>query len=259
MDPDSFSRFDITSLCLPASLKSFTGSEGAFPSSLQLLTFEMGCKITRIERQLFRYPAHAQIYFPPSLEFIHGVKFCQRRDSQKPTPPRALYTFDPDNRHFAMVGPTLMNFAGTSVIRHFGRWQSAITLDPAVEELGPRSFMDHRMSTFTFAEPSRVRLIRTWAFAGCGDLTSLTIPSSVWIIEAGAFEGCTGLQEVRIAPGSQLRLVGTRAFHMCIYLDPVDVPSRAKIRGLHEVLAKVRDVDGSKRKRVKFLTPVMRG
>jgi hypothetical protein len=158
-----------------------------------------------------------------------------------------------------MVGLTLMNFVRTSVIRHFGLFESAVTLDPAVEEIGPRSFSDHTMATFTFPEPSRVRMIGAYAFANCGSLVWLTIPSSVKVIENAAFHDCRSPQAVRIATGSQLRLIGTQAFGKCSSMPPVDVPSDAEIQGRHRALAKVRHVDGSKRSRVQFLTRVMRG
>jgi hypothetical protein len=198
-----------------------------------------------------------QICLPASLEFIDVSKFFGSHCWHEPGLP-ALYTVDPGNRHFALIAPTLMNFARTSVIWHFDCLGSVITVDSAVEEIGPRSFSNHDMSTVTIPEPSRVRLIAARAFTQCLHLGSLTIPSSVRVIEARAFQTCYHLQEVRIATGSQLRLIGDRAFDMChIYMRPVDVPLKAKIRGFHKVTARVRDVDGSKRKRVQFETWAM--
>jgi hypothetical protein len=164
-----------------------------------------------------------------------------------------LYRFDPGNHHFAMVGLTLMNFARTALIRDFNV-HCDVVLESTVEELGPLSFYQHEMTCFPFPAPSRVRLIGIRAFADCTCLGSIAVPSSVQVIQAGAFYGCYSLQEVRIATGSELSLIGAGAFDNCGFLQPVDVPSAATIDGLYKVIAKVRDVDGSKRQRVRFIT-----
>jgi hypothetical protein len=139
------------------------------------------------------------------------------------------------------------------VIRHVGL-ESACTLDPLVEELGPGSFASTAISSLNFPEPSRVRVIGAGAFESCGFRGSITIPCTVEVIGARAFVNCSMLQEVRIATGSQLRLIDRDTFWYCSYLQPVDVPSAAKIGGRFEVFASVLDVDGSKWTRVRFET-----
>jgi hypothetical protein len=67
------------------------------------------------------------------------------------------------------------------------------------------------------------------------------------------------LQEVQIATGSQLQLIEQEAFDSGVYLQPVDVPSAATIRGRYDVMASVYDQDGSARTRVQFPKPRMWG
>jgi hypothetical protein len=53
--------------------------------------------------------------------------------------------------------------------------------------------------------------------------------------------------------GSKLRLIEADAFdHRPTCLQPVDVPSRAKIQGFFKVLREIRAQDGSKYRRVRF-------
>lgn len=44
----------------------------------------------------------------------------------------------------------------------------------------------------------RVTEIDDYAFSGCSEMTSVSIPASVWHIGLGAFSGCEGLKEIHI-------------------------------------------------------------
>jgi hypothetical protein len=146
-----------------------------------------------------------------------------------------------------------MNFARTRVIRYFGEMPIA-PLDSMVEELAPVCYAGLPIQSFTFSEPSGLRFIGRAAFAYCNRLGAITIPSRVEVIANAAFSGCQALREVRIGTGSHLRVIENGAFQRCIYLQPVDVPSFAMIRGRFNVMATVYDEDGSKRRRVKFIS-----
>jgi hypothetical protein len=80
----------------------------------------------------------------------------------------------------------------------------------------------------------------------------LCIPATVVVIEDAAFEYCSMLEEVLIDRGSCLELVGKDAFAHCGFLQPIDIPSRAKIYGDFKVIGSIVYEDGSKRKRVHF-------
>ncbi|MGM9554591.1 MAG: leucine-rich repeat domain-containing protein [Faecousia sp.] len=60
------------------------------------------------------------------------------------------------------------------------------------------------------------------AFAGCTDLTSVTLPESVTSIANSAFEGCTGLTSMTLPEG--VTSIGNYAFSGCTGLTSVTLP-----------------------------------
>jgi hypothetical protein len=72
MTVDSLCTTGIALLCVPTSLKSLTevAYPARFPAHFQLLTFEPGSRLTRIECALFGYTAHVRVCFPASRDSI---------------------------------------------------------------------------------------------------------------------------------------------------------------------------------------------
>jgi hypothetical protein len=248
----SFRRANIRSLCVPASLRTFLDNYVVSPGLVGVLSFESGSRLTRLNRSL-SLALHAQFtMLPMSLESIDASWF-DRCNWHEP----AVYAIEPGNRHFTVAAGAIMNFARTSVIRYFGETPIA-PLDSMVKELAPLSFAHLPIESFTFGEPSQLRLIGHDAFTGCNRLGSIAIPSTVEVIAKRAFCYCEALQEVRIGARSRLRLIGRGAFEGSPCLQPVDVPWFATIRGCFEVMATVYDEDGSKRTRVRFISLIKR-
>ena len=67
-----------------------------------------------------------------------------------------------------------------------------------------------------------VTSIGEWAFEGCTNLTSITIPDSVTSIGSSAFYGCSGLTSVTI--GNSVTSIGNYAFDGCTGLTSVTIP-----------------------------------
>jgi hypothetical protein len=222
LNPESFALCGLRSLCVPASVESFDFGLYTFPSSLEVVTFESSTGVgdeSSLSTDLFGRPA-----------FLLGT----------------------GNRHLAVVGSAIMNFARSSLILYCG--SSDVTIGSTVEEISPGCFFDMSMvGKLTFSAPSRLRFIRASAFAFCAPISLIVFPLTVEVIAERAFFRCRELQEVRFETGSQLQLIEEDAFNGCFSLGPIDVPSRATILGVFKVIAQVRDEDGSDRTRVQFL------
>ncbi len=78
--------------------------------------------------------------------------------------------------------------------------------------------------------PDSVTNINTGAFQGCTGLTSITIPDSVTSIGHGAFENCTGLTSITI-PDSEI-VIGSDSFTNCTGLTSITIPDSVKGIGI---------------------------
>lgn len=67
-----------------------------------------------------------------------------------------------------------------------------------------------------------VTAIPKYAFKGCVNLQSLTMPDSVTTIGEEAFHGCTGLEDVTIS--NNITSISDRAFYNCAALQSVTIP-----------------------------------
>ena len=72
-------------------------------------------------------------------------------------------------------------------------------------------------------EGRTVTSIGNYAFDGCNDLTSVTIPNSVTSFGEGAFIWCFGLTSVAI-PNS-VTAIGNGAFSVCVGLTSLTIPN----------------------------------
>lgn len=71
--------------------------------------------------------------------------------------------------------------------------------------------------------------VGAYAFGGCGDLKSVTLPNGIESIGEYGFSACPNLKSIKIPSG--VKTIGERAFHFCLGLESVSLPSSVKSIG----------------------------
>ncbi|MBR6032939.1 MAG: leucine-rich repeat protein [Bacteroidaceae bacterium] len=84
------------------------------------------------------------------------------------------------------------------------------------------------LTSVTF--PSSLRSIGKYAFYKCGNLTSVTLPGSLGIIGSYAFSDCTGLVSVSIPKG--MKEIYDHIFYKCTGLKSITIPEGVTYIGL---------------------------
>ena len=115
----------------------------------------------------------------------------------------------------------------------------------SVTSIGDFAFSGcHNLNSITI--PSSVKSIEGWAFQFCDSLTSITIPNSVTSIGKAAFSQCSSLTSVTIPNG--VESIGDEAFYSCENLILITIPSSvtsvgknpfAFCRGLEKIIVDV--------------------
>ena len=117
-----------------------------------------------------------------------------------------------------------------------------------VEIIGDGTFGDcDELTTVTFKDESKLETIGDYAFVGCFNLKSITIPKGVTVIGDYAFANCadvdegeieeegdgeltgTGLEEVIFEAGSKLKSLGEDAFAECYFLAAINLQAAASL------------------------------
>jgi hypothetical protein len=194
-------------------------SQGCFSwLDIRALKFENDSQLRRIDSQAFsRCWSLYSICLPSNVESIDGSAFSESGILE--------IRVAAGNRHFRVSGEFLTNFAGSSLIRYFGR-DSDVRIGCDIETICVGSFSKcKQLRKLKFESPSRVRSIERQAFEKCPMLESICIPASVEIISEQSFRKCKNLVEVRIEIESKLRRIEIESFSGCSSLISVFVPS----------------------------------
>ncbi len=104
------------------------------------------------------------------------------------------------------------NGDGTCSVERYGLCEDENIVIPPTNEIG---------------EP--VTNIREWAFYGCFDVKSITLPDSLVGIGPGAFYGCAKITSIKIPDG--VAFIGNSAFYDCRLLSAVVMPKTIETIG----------------------------
>ncbi|MEG1529465.1 MAG: leucine-rich repeat domain-containing protein, partial [Clostridia bacterium] len=129
-------------------------------------------------------------------------------------------TVDKDNIAYISVGNCLIEIATTTLIA--GCQSSVIPTDGSVTKIGDYAFYGcYELTSITI--PSSVTSIGEGAFRNCSGLTSIIIPGSVTSIGKSAFYSCGWLTSITI--GSGVESIGSFAFNDCRRLTKITIPA----------------------------------
>ena len=216
----------LTSIKIPASVK--TIEEAAFKgcSSLATVTFEKGSQLKTIRSADSYYPHTyygafsfcpiTSIEIPASVETIEAAAF-------KGCSSLATVTFEKGSQLKTISG----DYSTGSTSNYSGVFSDctalkSIEIPASVETIEAAAFKGcSSLTTVTFEKESQLKIIGGGygysysgtfyyygAFSDCTALKSIEIPASVETIEVVAFKGCSSLITVTFEKGSQLKIIG---------------------------------------------------
>ena len=227
----------LTSIKIPASVK--TIEEAAFKgcSSLATVTFEKGSQLKTIGGDSYSSGAFSDctaltsIEIPASVETIEAAAFrgCSKL---------ATVTFEKASQLKTIS--TAFSFCPIT----------SIEIPASVETIEAAAFKGcSSLATVTFEKGSQLKTISgdystgstsnySGVFSDCTALKSIEIPASVETIEAAAFKGCSSLTTVTFEKESQLKIIGGGygysysgtfyyygAFSDCTALKSIEIPA----------------------------------
>ena len=183
---------------------------GAFTGCNALTSVTIPNSVIQISNNAFQgCTSLASLAIPASVTGIAGNAFYD-------CPGLKYITVDPQNPNYSSASGVLFNKSGTTLIQYPGS-------TPITTYAIPSSVTSIATYAFSFSNvlsrleiPSTVTSIESYAFYACPNLAVVTIASGVTSIPEGAFYVCTGLKSVTI-PAS-VTSIGSYAFYGCTSL-----------------------------------------
>jgi hypothetical protein len=121
-----------------------------------------------------------------------------------------------DRLRFA--GPPLFLINGQfirSALFHHLSLQERVSIGSVIEVIGVNAFERPKVSSVCFDSGTRLREIRSEAFARYEELTAFNVPESVEMLGDRCFVSCSKMETIEFAGASKLKRIGELAFAEC--------------------------------------------
>jgi hypothetical protein len=105
-----------------------------------------------------------------------------------------------------------------------GNQSFVFTAGALFDKTGSTLYFVSRVYAGVFSVPQTVKVIGSYAFEHCHNLTSVIIPETVTTIQEGAFECCLNLASVEFDDHSQLTEIPHFGFANCRSLENITFP-----------------------------------
>lgn len=179
-----------------------------------------------LEYLSLRYFKGKTLKLPSSLLHIGRISDCPNLESLEiPEGVKSIGNIERTEKWRSLVVPSSVTSIGECRQSSF----KSIVFKPGsqVKEL-PEKFANQSKQLKEVVLPDHLLKVGKYAFGGCNNITSITLPSSVKDISY-AF-GCNSLRVVNVAKDSQLENI-TDAFSGCVSLEHFEIPSSVKTIG----------------------------
>ena len=254
----------LTSVTLPASVKTLNGYAFYFCTNLADVSFASGSSLESIEQYAFKGDTGLEnFYVPDGVTLIGPGAFLNCQETATFNVAEGSYAHDYFANNNIVVreaipvvldsgvwGDTTWTYNNLGVLTISGNgamadcetksapWEAyrtrikKVVIGEGVTYIGKFNF--YYMSSLTeieFAENGALETIGWGAFGYCRALTSVTLPASIKTLNGYAMYYCTNLTDVSFAEGSMLRTISQYAFKKDTALQNVYIPDGVTVIG----------------------------
>ena len=197
--------YNLTSVDFGENRQLISIENGAFSGCLSLTSITIPASVTTVEDAFSNCYALAEVYnYSPNITVNLGETFSGRLGQYA----KVVY-----NSSDLTEGKPTTRIRVEDDVQYYDDGSSFIALAPAVA----------RDSLITVSLDINTTELNRYAFAGCTNLTSITIPSSVESIGQSAFSGCSSLTSITIP--ENVTSIGAYAFLDCSSLTSITIDS----------------------------------
>jgi hypothetical protein len=184
------------------------GTNVTIPSSIN------GWPVTTIAGKDFQNSGLTSVTIPKSVTNIAGGAFAY-------TATLTAITVATNNPAYSSLNGVLFNRNQTSLVQYPGGKLGAYAIPNNVSSIGSEAFAGcTNLTGVTIG--NNVTSIGFRAFDICTSLTSATVPNSVTTMGGGAFTFCTSLTNIVL--GNSVTIIGDEAFYGCTSLTSISIP-----------------------------------